>query len=475
MKDSIYDDLGRVYGNREPTLKLLYTTPETLIKSERMKTMLGEMYGRDMIARFVIDEAHCVSSWGHDFRKEYGNLGIMKERYPEVKILALTATARQKVADDVCKVLDIRDSLRISCGYDRPNLLFEVRPKPRSHKETLEKLLDYILSYCNSTTGTTGIVYCMTKKECEQTADFLQENNLRADYYHAGQSTKDRDMIQAAWLRGDIDIVCATIAYGMGIDKPDVRYVVHTSLAKSIEGYYQEAGRAGRDGGQSECILFYKPSDVDSLMRLMSLGKPRLAAREVDRLEEMKIYCEEEMDCRRKIFSNAFGNVAESVSSTSSSPSLTKKGKEHMKHKTSLNTVQPSSSSSSSVKFVPCGSMCDNCQARSGVPRRGRDDDDVNDDDNKRKEGSKKRGAKATFQTAKQMKNGTATKSKRKPPSLKRDNAPIDLTSADDEVIIEFGDDLEDDGLRFVNDEIEEAETIENEWSDSSEYEFEYE
>ena len=146
-----------------------------------------------------------------------------------------------------------------------------------------------------------------------------------------------------------------------------------------------------------------------------------------------------------------------------------------MKHKTSLNTVQPSSSSSSSVKFVPCGSMCDNCQARSGIPRRGRDDDDVNDDDNKRKEGSKKRGAKATFQTAKQMKNGTATKSKRKPPSLKRDNAPIDLTSADDEVIIEFGDDLEDDGLRFVNDEIEEAETIENEWSDSSEYEFEYE
>ena len=466
MKDAIYDDLAKVYGNREPGLKLLYTTPESLVKSDRMKTILEAMYEKEMIARFVIDEAHCVSSWGHDFRKEYGNLGVLKERYADVKILALTATARKKVADDVCRILGMTDALRISCGYDRPNLLFEVRPKPASFQQTLERLLDYILSYCNSTTGTTGIVYCMTKKECERTADFLRDNNLRADYYHAGQTNKDREMIQTAWLRGDIDIVCATIAYGMGIDKPDVRYVVHTSLAKSIEGYYQEAGRAGRDGGQSECVLFYKPSDVGILYRLMSMNKFKLAAREVDRLEEMKNYCEEEITCRRKIFANAFGDVVEGSTSRSSSV----KGKENSKNKLISNPALPSSS----TKFVPCGDMCDNCNAKKGIPRRGRDENenDNDDHDNKaRAKTPKKRKVegevrKATFQTAAQMKSGISKSTLNLSSKGKIGHiAPIDLCDSDGEEIFSV-DDLENDGLELVNAEVEEVEVVDDEWDD---------
>lgn len=159
MKDNIFDDLGRVYGGQEPFLKLLYTTPESLVKSSRFKEILGAMYEREMIARFVIDEAHCVSSWGHDFRKEYGQLGILKETYSDVKILALTATARKQVVDHVCNTLDIKNARRFACGFDRPNLYFEVRPKPRSKQKTFEKLLEYIMSYCTCSTGTTGIVY----------------------------------------------------------------------------------------------------------------------------------------------------------------------------------------------------------------------------------------------------------------------------------------------------------------------------
>lgn len=294
-----------------------------MVKNLTTKNMITSLYENEMLARFVIDEAHCVSSWGHDFRKEYGQLGILKRNYPETPIVALTATARKQVADDTKKILCINHAREFSLGYDRPNLMFEVCEKPNKKEDANKFILDLISKY---PADTTGILYCMTKVECEHLSDFLRANGVKADYYHAGMAKGAKQMVQAKWLAGEIHVVCATIAYGMGIDKADVRFVIHQSVAKSMEGYYQEAGRAGRDGLRSECILLYKQEDAQSLARIMSVGK-RITQKDEDRLEEMVDYCMETTACRRLKFCETFsgGQVRQ---------------------------------------FVPCESMCDNCLFR---------------------------------------------------------------------------------------------------------------
>jgi len=312
LVEQIMKDLARCVAGLEPYIKLLYVTPERLTNSDRLLDILDKLYMQESLARFVIDEAHCVSQWGHDFRPDYGKLGLLKPRFPEIPILALTATATRQVRNDVMSTLRIPNARLFNSGFNRTNLIFEVKEKAKKAIHWKQQIADWISL---NKSGSTGIVYCMTQKETEQMADFLYDHGIKADYYHAGQTSAERQMVQAAWQSGTIHVVCATIAYGMGIDKPDVRFVLHATLAKSVEGYYQEAGRAGRDGKDANCIIFYRESDVGALKRLIegpskggrTFKKKSTIQLELQKLEEMMNYCEKKDECRRQFFSQHFG------------------------------------------------------------------------------------------------------------------------------------------------------------------------
>ncbi|KAH7460767.1 hypothetical protein KRP22_007672 [Phytophthora ramorum] len=308
LKRSITAELRRP----TPSLKLLYLTPEKIVKSAEMMELLQVLHGNGALARFVVDEAHCVSQWGHDFRPEYSQLGLLKKTFPKVPVMALTATAPPKVIEGVQRSLRISKGHVFSMSFNRTNLTFEVRDKPLgSNAKAMEALFQLI-----STTyprNAVGIVYCMTKQDCEDVANYLFDRGLSADFYHAGQSATDRHMVQDAWQNGQLSIVCATIAYGMGIDKPDVRYVIHFSVAKSIEGYYQEAGRAGRDGKPSQCIIFYSPRDISrmrSILRMPQKGMNKQArASHMEKLRSVAEYCEDDTTCRRQLLISYFGQT----------------------------------------------------------------------------------------------------------------------------------------------------------------------
>jgi RecQ family ATP-dependent DNA helicase len=263
------------------------------------------------LARFVIDEAHCVSQWGHDFRPDYSRLGLLKATFPDVPLMALTATAPPKVIQAVQRSLKISKAPVFSMNFNRANLSFEVRDKPMPEAKALEALLTTITTeFCQDAAG---IVYCMTKQECEDVANYLFDRGVSADFYHAGQSATDRQLVQEAWQTGQLKIVCATIAYGMGINKADVRFVIHYSVAKSMEGYYQEAGRAGRDGKASKCILFYSGKDVSKMRSILYLPSKGMNAKtravHLEKLRDMAEYCEDDTSCRRKLLVSYFGQT----------------------------------------------------------------------------------------------------------------------------------------------------------------------
>ncbi|KAK1944386.1 ATP-dependent DNA helicase Q-like 1 [Phytophthora citrophthora] len=306
LKRSITAELRRPI----PSIKLLYLTPEKICKSEEMMSLLEILHQNKMLARFVIDEAHCVSQWGHDFRPEYSKLGLLKKTFPDIPLMALTATAPPKVINNVKRSLKISKGLVFSMSFNRQNLTFEVRDKPRG-SDTVAMAELYKLISTTYPRDAVGIVYCMTKQDCEDVANYLFDHGLSADFYHAGQSATDRHMVQEAWQNGQLSIVCATIAYGMGINKPDVRYVIHFSIAKSIEGYYQEAGRAGRDGKPSQCILFYSPRDVSRMRNILSMPQKGMTketrARHMDKLRSMAEFCEDDTTCRRQLLLSYFG------------------------------------------------------------------------------------------------------------------------------------------------------------------------
>ncbi|DBA05397.1 TPA: hypothetical protein N0F65_007559 [Lagenidium giganteum] len=286
----------------KPSLKLLYVTPEKIGKSAEMMEILHQLHSKGMLARFVIDEAHCVSQWGHDFRPDYSKLGVLKSSFPTVPLMALTATAPPKVIAGVQRSLKITKGRVFTMNFNRPNLAFEVLEKPAKDKQALEALFQLISTrYGNEAVG---IVYCMTKKDSEEVANYLFDRGLRADFYHAGQSNGDRELVQEAWQQGQVSVVCATIAYGMGIDKADVRYVIHYSVAKSMEGYYQEAGRAGRDGKASECVILYNSRDIGKMRSILYMP-----TKGIEKLQAMAEYCEDETTCRRKLLISYFGQT----------------------------------------------------------------------------------------------------------------------------------------------------------------------
>ena len=280
--------------------KLLYVAPESLIKEEYVAFLKTQK-----ISFVAIDEAHCISEWGHDFRPEYRNLKHIIKAIDDVPIICLTATATKKVQEDILKTLGITDANRFKASFNRPNLFYEVRPK------TTEVEKD-IIRFVKQRVGKSGIIYCLSRKKVEEVAQILQVNGLNAVPYHAGLDAKTRVKHQDMFLMENCDIVVATIAFGMGIDKPDVRFVIHHDIPKSLESYYQETGRAGRDDGEGYCLAFYAYKDIEKLEKFMS-SKP-VAEQEIGHalLQEVVGYAETSMN-RRKYLLHYFGEEFDAI------------------------------------------------------------------------------------------------------------------------------------------------------------------
>ena len=278
--------------------KLLYVAPESLTKEENI-----DFLKQVNVSFYAVDEAHCISEWGHDFRPEYRRIRPIINEIGVRPVIALTATATPKVQHDIQKNLGMLEATVFKSSFNRPNLYYEVRPKTANIDKD-------IIKYIKSQEGKSGIIYCLSRKKVEELAELLQVNGIRALPYHAGMDSATRTQNQDAFLLEKIDVIVATIAFGMGIDKPDVRYVIHYDIPKSLEGYYKETGRAGRDGGEGQCITFYINKDLQKLEKFMQ-GKP-IAEQEIGKqlLLETAAYAESSL-CRRKILLHYFGEEYE--------------------------------------------------------------------------------------------------------------------------------------------------------------------
>ena len=283
---------------REGHTKLLYVAPESLTKEENVEFLKSVK-----VSFYAIDEAHCISEWGHDFRPEYRRIRPLINDIGVAPIIALTATATDKVRTDIKKNLGITDAKEFKSSFNRPNLYYEVRNKTNDVDKD-------IIRFIKQHTGKSGIIYCLSRKKVEELAAILQTNDIKAAAYHAGLDTVTRSQTQDDFLMEKIDVIMATIAFGMGIDKPDVRFVIHYDIPKSLEGYYQETGRAGRDGGEGICLAFYANKDLQKLDKFME-GKP-VAEQDIGRqlLQETAAYAESSV-CRRKMLLHYFGETYE--------------------------------------------------------------------------------------------------------------------------------------------------------------------
>ena len=281
---------------RSGRTKLLYVAPESLTKEDNVAFL------KDVpISFYAVDEAHCISEWGHDFRPEYRNIRPIINRIGVRPIIALTATATPKVQHDIQKNLSMTNAAVFKSSFNRSNLYYEVRPKTKDVDRE-------IIKFIKANEGKSGIIYCLSRKKVEELAEVLRLNDIKALPYHAGMESQLRSNNQDAFLSEDVDVIVATIAFGMGIDKPDVRFVIHYDIPKSLEGYYQETGRAGRDGGEGKCITFYSRKDLDKLEKFMQ-GKP-IAEQEIGKqlLLETRDYAESSV-CRRRSLLHYFGET----------------------------------------------------------------------------------------------------------------------------------------------------------------------
>ena len=294
-------EIARVMNDiKSGITKLLYVAPESLTKEDYIDFLKGQK-----ISFVAIDEAHCISEWGHDFRPEYRNLKNIIQKIGNVPIIGLTATATPKVQEDVLKNLGISDAKTFKASFNRPNLFYEVRPKT---KDIEKDIIRFVRKY----PGKSGIIYCLSRKKVEEIAQVLKVNGIKVVPYHAGLDAKTRSKHQDMFLMEDVDVVVATIAFGMGIDKPDVRFVIHHDIPKSLESYYQETGRAGRDGGEGYCLAFYSYKDIEKLEKFLS-GKP-VAEQDIGHalLQEVVSYAETSMS-RRKFLLHYFGEEFDEV------------------------------------------------------------------------------------------------------------------------------------------------------------------
>ncbi|KAI3620111.1 hypothetical protein CBS9595_002078 [Malassezia furfur] len=292
---------------RDLHVRLLYVTPEFVCNSRLAANLLAHLYAHGRLARFVIDEAHCVDQWGHDFRPDYVRLEMLRQQYPRVPLMALTATARIDTVHDIQQRLGMRDAVVLRQSFNRPNLSYSVQPKRRG-AGTLESIAAFIKE---RHAGECGIIYCLSRRDCENVASDLNTKfGIQARHFHAGLDTQDKLRIQDTWEAGHFKVIVATIAFGMGIDKADVRFVIHHSIPKSLEGYYQETGRAGRDGKASECVLYWTMDDarkLEGMIRESDDASPQQKQHQLETLRQVTTFCQALTECRRTNILKYFG------------------------------------------------------------------------------------------------------------------------------------------------------------------------